>query len=69
MLKVLASIRIFTTQPDTAYVAGDAVVVGGGSQSDQGFTSAYHYNLLVVSNEFWRGYLTEGKMAIFNGCP
>lgn len=48
MFKNMACIGIFTTQPGTAYAAGDAVAVGSGFQADQGFASACHHNLLVV---------------------
>jgi hypothetical protein len=66
MFETLSSIGIFTTQPGTADAAGDAVVVRGGFQANQGFAGACHYyNLLVVSDEFWKDYLIEGKTAIF----
>ncbi len=42
------------------------MVLGGGFQADQGFAGACHYyNLLVVFDDFWKGYITVGKMTIF----
>jgi hypothetical protein len=53
MFEALSRIGIFTTQPGTAYAAGDALIVRGGFQADQGFAGACHYyNLFVVSDDF-----------------